>query len=186
MVEPIDDDVNAPSENQEDEKEGKGRTGRGGTAGGNAGGRGMLSAQSSEIISNAESEDQGDKEEGEGRSGRGGRSGGGVGIKLPPNKLKDVVSVWQHLDLADAVARVAEFFSELPARASANLSVNWSSVKRHGYALVSHFISSGQEIAHLMRSRDAGFIKRLRTKYGVNVRRVGAPGANPGFEPTMT
>jgi hypothetical protein len=127
-----------------------------------------------------------EEDEKEGKGGKG-RAGGGGGIKLPPNKLKDVVSVWKHLDLAEAVARVAEFFSEVPARASANLSVTWSTAKRHGFALVNHFISSGQEIAHLMRSRDAGFIKRLRTKYGVSAKRVGVTQQvmSPGMDPTV-
>jgi hypothetical protein len=119
---------------------------------------------------NTKLEAEEDGKEGDGKSGRGGRSGGGGGgIRLPPNMLKQVVESWKHMDLAETAVRVAEFFSEMPARASANLSVNWNTAKRHGFAVVNHIIASGQEIAQLMRSREAGHIKRLRNVYGINV-----------------
>ena len=42
-------------------------------------------------------------------------------------------------------------------------------IKRNGFAIVTHLISSGTEIAQFMRERTAGQIKRLHTKYGVRV-----------------
>ena len=122
----------------------------------------------------------------EGRSGKGKSGSSGGGIRQPPNKLKDIMSNWDHLDVAKVVARVAEFFSELPARASANAVVNWAGVNKHGFAVVNHLISSGQEIAQFMRERTAGHVKRLRTKYGVKITAAtGATPANPNFGPTM-
>lgn len=119
------------------------------------------------------------------RSGKG-SSGSGGGIRLPPNKLKEIMANWEQLDLAKTVARVAEFFSELPARASANMRVDWASMSRHGFAVVNHLISSGQEIAHFMRERTAGHVKKLRTKYGVNIKAANNTQYVAGFNPNVT
>lgn len=124
-----------------------------------------------------EENDDKEQKETEGREGRGGggrRSGGGGGgggIRLPPNKLQEIMANWEHLDLTQAVLRVAEFFTDMPARASANLQVTWAGAVKQGYATVNHLISFGQEVAQLLRERDrtAGQTRRLR-RWGIRVR----------------
>lgn len=96
------------------------------------------------------------KDEGEGDSdswGRG-KAGAGAGVgrvtrHLPPLKLKEVVADWRHLDMQALVEAVAEFFSELPMRASANLSVAWKQTKSNAksFALVNWVISFGEKAA---------------------------------------
>src|ERR1700722_18512628 len=91
----------------------------------------------------------GDEPEGKGRSGKGGSSGsasGAVGavagaarFSINPQQLKEIWAQWKQLNVGETVAAVAEFFSELPARASANLHVDWTkaaNLKNQGYALV--------------------------------------------------
>ena len=112
------------------------------------------------------------QQETDGRDGKGrGSSGGGGGgpPKLSIDQLKDVTAAWKKLELPDAVARIAEFFNEQPARASSNVFVDWASPNRNGYAVVNHLLVSGLEINQFMRERTAGQIRRLHTKYGVKV-----------------
>ncbi|MBV8061035.1 MAG: hypothetical protein JO126_06510 [Alphaproteobacteria bacterium] len=123
-----------------------------------------------------EENDDNKQKETEGQEGRGGggrRSGGGGGggIKLPPNKLQEIMANWEHLDMTQAILRVAEFFTEMPARASANLQVTWTGVAKQSYAIVNHLISFGQEVSQLLRERDrtAGQVRRLR-RWGIRVR----------------
>ena len=98
-------------------------------------------------------------------------------------KKQEVMRAFEYLDVAKAMARVAEFFSELPARASANLAVNFTNVKGHSYALVNHVISFGTEVSQLMRERTAQNVKRLRTRFGIKVpaRNTSTPTAGPGM-----
>jgi hypothetical protein len=77
---------------------------------------------------------------------------------LPPLKLKAVMADWRHLDVNAVAQAVAEFFAELPMRASANLSVFWEKTKR--FALVNDMIKFGEKAANdLKLTRE-----RVRTK----------------------
>lgn len=100
------------------------------------------------------------KDEGEGDSDSWGRGKAGAvsGVRhLPPQKLKEVMADWRHLDIATVLQAVADFFSELPMRASANLSVLFD--KSKGFALVNWIISFGEKAAHnldMTREKAAG------------------------------
>ena len=108
------------------------------------------------------------EEDKEGKKGSGKASGSGSsGIRLPPNKLKEVMTNWEHLDASKVVARLAEFFSELPARASANVEVSWANLKNHGYAIVTNLLQFGQEISRLMHNPTRENVERLRSEYGI-------------------
>jgi len=83
-------------------------------------------------------------DEGEGDADSWGRGKAGAGsmmskVRLPPQKLKEVMADWRHLDLAAVVQAVAEYFSEMPMRASANLSVAWKQTK--SFAIVNWLVS---------------------------------------------
>jgi hypothetical protein len=98
------------------------------------------------------------EDEGEGDSdsfGRG-KAGAGAGMskvkRLSPAALKTVMENWRHLDVEAVMQAVAEFFSDLPLRASANLTVAWEKT----FAVVNQVIAIGQiaaEELHLSRSR---------------------------------
>ncbi len=111
------------------------------------------------------------EKEDEGKKGSGGKASGGAGaaggIRLPPNKLKEIMQNWEHLDATKVVARLAEFFSELPARASANVEVKWTNLKNHGYAIVTNLLNYGQEISRLMHNLSRENVERLRSEYGI-------------------
>jgi hypothetical protein len=114
-----------------------------------------------------ETEDN-DREEGQKkRSGKG--SGDSGGIRLPASKFQEVTKSWEYLDAAKTVSHLSEFFSELPARASANVEVSWANLKNHGYAVVTNFLKFGQEISSLMHNLTRENIERLRSEYGIMV-----------------
>jgi hypothetical protein len=102
---------------------------------------------------------------GKGKSGKGGSGGG---IRLPPNKIKEVHSDWEFLDATKVVARLAEFFSELPARASANLEVSWANIKNQGHAIVTHLLRTA-EVSRLMFNLTRENLDRLRREFGINI-----------------
>ncbi|MDD3371503.1 MAG: hypothetical protein PHE27_06740 [Alphaproteobacteria bacterium] len=117
------------------------------------------------------------KDEGEGDSdswGRG-KAGSASGVtkvkRLSPEVLKRVMENWQHLDMAAVVQAVAEFFSDLPMRASANLSVAWE--KTRSFAILNKLIAFGEKAAGELnlnreRERSAGKDTRgLRRRKGV-------------------
>ncbi len=88
--------------------------------------------------------------EGEGDSWLERKSVTGVGIaRLPPHKLKEVMADWRHLDVKAIMEAVAEFFSDLPMRASANLSVAWERTKDNvkSFALVNWILDAGEKAA---------------------------------------
>jgi hypothetical protein len=100
------------------------------------------------------------KDEGEGDADSWGRGKAGAGAMagrvtrhLPPPKLKEVMADWRHLDMGALVEAVAEFFSELPMRASANLSVAWKQTKSNAksFALVNWVIAFGDKAAKDMK-----------------------------------
>lgn len=104
-------------------------------------------------------------------------AGGTGGIRLPPNKLKEVMKNWQALDVNEAAARVAEFFNEGVARASAHAVVSWNNVKDQGHAVITQFFKWGQEkgleISYLMRNLNRENAELLRSRYGLNVTGLG-------------
>jgi len=106
-------------------------------------------------------------ESGTGKAG--GSAGSGGGIRLPPNKLKEVTSNWEYLDPTKVAARLAEFFEELPAKASANLQVEWANLKNKGFAIITQFLKYGQEVSRLMHNLTRENQEVLRIKYGLIV-----------------
>ncbi len=107
---------------------------------------------------------------GSGKSGKSGKTGGGGGgIRLPPDKLKEVMSNWEYLDVNKVVARAAEFFVELPARASAHMQVSWAGVHKDGFAIVTQILKFGQEVSHLIHNLTRENADILRQRYGIHV-----------------
>jgi hypothetical protein len=111
-------------------------------------------------------DEQEKKKRGKSGSGSVGESGG---IRLPPNKLKEVMANWETLDAAKVVARLAEFFSELPARASAHLEVSWANLTNQGFAIVTDLVKLGQRIYELKLNPTRENRERLRLEYGILV-----------------
>lgn len=105
------------------------------------------------------------------KKGSGGKGSAGGGIRLPPNQLKEVTSNWEYLDATKVVARLAEFFSELPAKASAHVQVSWANLKNKGFAIVTQLLSYGQEVARrvaeLRRNPTRENLERLRIEFGL-------------------
>jgi len=95
-------------------------------------------------------------------------SGGSGGVSLPPKKLKEVTTEWEFLDATKVVARLAEFFSELPARASANIEVSWANLKNQGHAIVTHLLKAA-EVSRLMFNLTRENVERLRREFGINI-----------------
>jgi hypothetical protein len=110
-----------------------------------------------------------------GRSGKG-KSEGGAGSgglsKLLPHKLKEIMSNWEHLDANKVVARMAEFFSEGIARASANMIVDWASLSKHGYTLINDAIAVGSDLGQFARERTRDGMRKVQkrlAKYGLRL-----------------
>ncbi len=135
------------------------------------------------------------KDEGEGDADSWGRGKAGAGamggkVHLPPQKLKEVMADWRHLDLAAVVEAVTEFFSALPMRASANLSVAWQQTKTNAksFAIVNWLIKYGEKASkdlNLSREKGAGRDtrgfqrdrnKRLRATPGATMKPEGPSG----------
>ena len=129
--------------------------------------------------------------EGEGDADSWGRGKAGAGAMagkthLPPQKLKEVMADWRHLDIAAVMQAIVEFFGDLPMRASANLSVVWEKTKK--FTLVSDIIKVGEKAAHelnLTKERTAGRDtrgfqkdrnKRLRVNPGITMKPEGPTG----------
>jgi hypothetical protein len=107
-------------------------------------------------------------ESGKGKSGKSGGTAGG-GIRLPPNLLKEVTSNWEFLDANKAAARLAEFFSELPARASAHVQVSWANISNQGFAIINQALQFAKDVSRLMLNLTRENADILRQRYGVNV-----------------
>ncbi|MFA5040782.1 MAG: hypothetical protein WC464_04015 [Bdellovibrionales bacterium] len=135
------------------------------------------------------------KDEGEGDADSWGRGKAGAGamagkVRLPPQKLKEVMADWRHLDVLAVIEAVADFFSALPMRASANLSVAWQQTKSNAksFAIVNWAIKYGEKAAKelkLSREKGAGRDtrgfqkdrnKRLRVTPGANMKPEGPSG----------
>lgn len=103
-------------------------------------------------------------------------------VNLSVERRKQVWGDFRKLDLNESVVAIAEFFSEFPARASANLHVDWNS---RGYAIVNMAIKFGQDVAMAVRERTRESSVQIRRRYGINIKmrqRGGVPSnvANPG------
>jgi hypothetical protein len=89
-----------------------------------------------------------------GKRGGGSGKGGVIKIRLHPSKLKEVLENWHDLDAVQVVERLAEFFSDLPHRASANAEVSWTNLegtaKSFGYAIMHHFLEFGRDLRDYM------------------------------------
>ena len=117
-----------------------------------------------------------------------GKAGAGAGFaKLPPQKLKEVMADWRHLDVTAVMEAVAEFFSDLPMRASANLSVQWERTRSNAksFAIVNWIIEAGHAAVREMartreRVRGAG---RARDSRGLGMQR---PKTGLGMKPGPT
>ncbi len=128
------------------------------------------------------------KDEGEGDADSWGRGKAGAGsmmgrVRLPPQKLKEVMADWRHLDVTAIVQAVAEFFADLPMRASANLSVAWKQTK--SFALVNWLVSFGEKTVaeiNLAREKGAGKDSRTLQNRRDQVKRA-RPGVNPNLKP---
>lgn len=112
---------------------------------------------------------EGDSESGSASTGTAYTRASGEGIaKLSLEKQKVVWNDFRHLDLNEVVIAVAEFFSEFPARASANLSVAWNNVG--GYAIINMAIKFGQDVATAVRERTRESAVQVRRRYGINIK----------------
>jgi hypothetical protein len=94
----------------------------------------------------------------------------GIVFSVDATKLKDIMANWRRLDMGEAVAAVAEFFGEGAARASANMIVKFDSATKAGFAIMTKFISFGQDMAGAMRTRSREATAQIRRKYGINIK----------------
>ena len=107
-------------------------------------------------------------------------SGEGVIERLSVEKQKKVWADFRHLDLNEVVAAVAEFFSEFPARASANLTVAWN---KGGYAIINLAVKFGQDVAQAVRERTREGSVRIKQKYGISLKFKGRGGVGTTINP---
>ncbi len=169
------------AEREQNEREKK----KGGKSGSASGGVSRV------IVSEEDTEEsaQRKRDEGEGDSdsfGRGKAGAGAGAIRLPPQKLKEVMADWRHLDVSAVVEAVAEFFSDWPMRAAANLSVAWTKTRANpkSFAIVNWVIEAGKsavrELARTReRTRGAGADSRklfMRTRPGIKAGIAARPG----------
>ena len=98
----------------------------------------------------------------------------GARIRLSPQQLKQAMAEWRQLDVEQAVHAVAEFFADMPMRASANLAVVWNQVKNNpkSFAIVNWVLAFGEK-AHndltLEKEKDRG---RGRDTKGLHARKA--------------
>jgi hypothetical protein len=93
------------------------------------------------------------------KKGEGDAQGAGSGIAkmLTTRKSEQVKGEHRHLVGAELVEAIVEFFSELPMRASANLSVAWEKTKTNAksFAIVNWIIEHGDKaVRDFIKSRD--------------------------------
>jgi len=126
-----------------------------------------------------------DSGEGDADSFGRGKAGAGAAasVKISTQKLKGIMADWRHLDLNEVLEAVAEFFSEMPMRASANLSVTWEKTKSNAksFAIVNWVIEFGEgmvrELARTReRTRGAG-----RDSRGLQRQKPRSPGSKLGM-----
>ncbi|MDD3029544.1 MAG: hypothetical protein PHS57_04610 [Alphaproteobacteria bacterium] len=104
---------------------------------------------------------------------------------LAPARLKEVMANWRHLDMTEVVEALADFFSDWPMRASANLAVAWERTKTNAksFAIVNWAISFGENAwkeLRLVRERAVSSGTRgLKRKTTLNKPKIGM-GMKPG------
>jgi hypothetical protein len=121
-----------------------------------------------------ETEGKGGRAGGTGRAG-GGAAGGvidnrGIAFSIDATRLKEIMANWRRLDMGEAVSAVTEFFGEGLARASANMVVKFDSATKAGFAIMTKFVSFGQDMAGAMRTRSREATAVIRRKYGINIK----------------
>jgi hypothetical protein len=97
-------------------------------------------------------------ESGSGEKGKRGGGSSGGGPRLNAAQLSEVMKNWAaYLDPKDVMRRVAEFFSEMPVKVSAQAQVDWmSNVLNKGFAVIHQFATIGQRAAaHDLRHQRA-------------------------------
>jgi hypothetical protein len=140
----------------QEEKSGEGTKGKAGSAGG---GVKFSSSDSAEEAAQKRAKKGGDEGEGDQDSFGRGKAGAGAGggIRVSPQKLKEIMADWRHLDVTAVMEAVAEFFSELPMRVSANCEVTWEKTKSNvkSFAIVNWAIEAGEKaVRELAKNRD--------------------------------
>jgi hypothetical protein len=160
-------------DNEEKKNKSKGESDKGSSSGesfSRASGEGLTRATMSEdeaAAARKKSRTGGDTDSGAVSVGTTFTRASGEGIaKLSVDKTKKVWADFRHLDLSEVVSAVAEFFSEFPARASANLTVKWNG----SYALVNMAIKFGQDVAMAVRERTRESAIQIRKRYGLNIK----------------
>ena len=130
-----------------------------------------------EIKKRKDGETEGKGSAGKGRVGGTGTAGGagaegsgGIRFSIDATTSKQIWAEWKHLNMAEAIMAVAEFFSELPARASANMVVVFDGATKAGFAIVSQTIRFGQDMVVAMRTRSREATAVIRRKYGINIK----------------
>jgi hypothetical protein len=170
MAEPPDDEKDK-DKSQTGEEESGGEKGRSGGASG--GGVGFFGEKPQEKKKREDTDD------GSGTSAKGFTRPSGEGIlKLTTDQQKTVWTDFRRLDFSQAVAAIAEFFNEYPARASANMSVAWGNIK--GVAIINMSIKFGQDVATAVRERTKESAVAVKRRYGISVQaaRRGPPRVN--------
>jgi hypothetical protein len=109
----------------------------------------------------------------------GGKAGAGAGggiQKLSSQKDKEVKEGHRHLVASELIDAIVEFFSELPMRASANLSVTWEKTKTNvkSFAVVNWIVEFGTKTAQLARTRQSAPDSR-----GLKQQKPGVGNLNP-------
>jgi hypothetical protein len=166
-------DLTNDDENEtERKKRTEGETGTGSASGFvRASGDGMVRSSqvdADEIEAKRKKRGEGDSESGSVSTGTGFVRASGEGIvRLTVEQTKKVWADFRHLDLNEVVAAVAEFFSEFPARASANLSVVWG---KGSFAIINMAIKFGQDVATAVRERTRESAVQVRRRYGLNIK----------------
>ncbi|HUY68263.1 MAG TPA: hypothetical protein VMV79_03070 [Alphaproteobacteria bacterium] len=103
------------------------------------------------------------------RKGKSGSGTVGGGIRLPASKIAEVAANFKYLDAKEALAALAEFFSELPARASAHLQVSWANLANQGFAIVTDLVKLGQRIYEYRLNPTRENRERLRLDFNILV-----------------
>jgi|GEM_PF-2119288 hypothetical protein len=125
---------------------------------------------------------KGDSGEGDSDSWGRGKAGAGAAagaVKLSSQKDKEVKSEHRHLMAGELISAITEFFSALPMRASANLSVNWEKTKTNvkSFAIVNWVLEFGDKaVRELARTRERGASRDTR-----GLQRKTAPKVRPGI-----
>ena len=158
MTDILDEEEIERKKKRDDSGEGDQESSGRGKAGSGSGGVGFSVADDLDEESVERKKKRGDSGEGDSDSFGRGKAGSGAGVsKLPPHKLKEVMADWRHFDVAAVVEAVAEFFTEMPMRASANLSVKWERTKSNvkSFALVNWVLEFGDKtIRELAKTRE--------------------------------